>query len=221
MVLEVDHVHRCFNAGKHFQKEKTLKKGIAFFDFDGTITTKDTLLEFIRFSKGNFAFLLGLFLNSPYILAYKLNIISNQTAKEKVLQFFFKNTLVEKFTEQCDLFSRKVLPKLIRQKAVDEIKRLQRGGHDVVIVSASPEQWIHNWSSEMQVQLIASCLEVINGKITGKLVGKNCHGPEKVQRILEKHALSDYDIIYAYGDTKDDLPMLELATIKFYKPFRS
>jgi len=197
-----------------------VKKAIAFFDFDGTITTKDTLLEFIRFSKGHFKFLLGFLLNSPYLLAYQLKIISNQAAKEKILQFFFRNMPVEKFKEQCQLFSQKMLPKLIRPKAIDEIKKLQNEGYEVVIVSASPEQWIQQWAKERQVYLIASCLEIIDGKVSGKLVGKNCHGDEKVRRILEKHTLSDYEVVYAYGDTKGDLPMLELATTKFYKPFR-
>lgn len=197
-----------------------MKKAIAFFDFDGTITTKDSLLEFIRFTKGNSKFLLGFLLNSPFVIAYQLNFISNQSAKEKILRFFYGGTPVEKFKEHCNLFSQKILPALIRPKALAEIKRLQNAGYDVVVVSASPEQWIQNWADEMQVHLIASCMEVVNGKITGKLVGKNCHGDEKVRRILEKHVLSDYDVIYAYGDTKGDLPMLELATTKFYKPFR-
>jgi phosphatidylglycerophosphatase C len=197
-----------------------VKKAIAFFDFDGTITTKDTLLEFIRFSKGNFRFLLGFLLNSPYLIAYKLKIISNQAAKEKILQFFFGNTPVKEFEKQCNLFSQQILPKLIRPKAFAEIKKLQDKAYAVVVVSASPEQWILGWVNEMNIHLIASCLQVIDGKITGKITGKNCHGEEKVRRILEKHVLSEYDIIYAYGDTKGDLPMLQLATAKFYKPFR-
>jgi phosphatidylglycerophosphatase C len=220
MVLEVDHVSYRFNAREYFQKEKTVKKAIAFFDFDGTITTKDTLLEFIRFSKGGLVFFFGFLLNSPYLLAYKLKFISNQTAKEKILRFFFKDMPAGKFKEQCDLFSQKILPSLIRPKALNEIKKLQSEGYDVIVVSASPEQWIRDWATKMQVRLIASCLEIKNGRITGRLDGKNCHGREKVRRILENHVLSEYDVIYAYGDTKGDLPMLELATTKFYKPFR-
>lgn len=220
MVLEVDYVSHRFDAREYFQKEKTVKKAIAFFDFDGTITKKDTLLEFIRFSKGGLAFFFGFLLNSPYLLAYKLKFISNQTAKEKILRFFFKDMPAEEFKEQCDLFSQKILPDLIRPKALGEIKKLQSEGYDVIVVSASPEQWIRGWATKMQVRLIASCMETENGKITGRLDGKNCHGQEKVRRILENHVLSDYDVIYAYGDTKGDLPMMELATTKFYKPFR-
>ena len=197
-----------------------MKKEIAFFDFDGTITSKDTLLEFIKFSKGNLRFLLGFLLNSPYLIAYKLKLISNQLAKEKILSFFFRNVTEVEFNNKCKAFSKAVLPSLIRPKAVEEIKTLQRKGCIVILVSASPENWIKEWAEEMQAQLIASRLEVKDGLITGKLSGKNCHGQEKVTRILENHILTEYHEIYAYGDTAGDMPMLQIATKTFFKPFR-
>lgn len=197
-----------------------MKREIAFFDFDGTITTKDTLLEFIKFTKGRFAFALGFFLNSPYLLAYKARIISNQSAKEKILSFFFRNTSVDIFKGYCHEFSATVLPRLIRPGALQEIRRLQQNGTVVVIVSASPENWIRHWADDMQVQLLASQLEVKEGRITGKLIGKNCHGEEKVRRIMESYILSDYDHVLAYGDTSGDKPMLQLAKTSFFRPFR-
>jgi phosphatidylglycerophosphatase C len=197
-----------------------VKKGIAFFDFDGTITTRDTLLEFIKYCKGNNAFYAGFLINSPYLLAYKLKIISNQAAKEKVLQYFFKNTSVDDFRVHCEKFAADIIPGLIRPGAIAEIKKLQEEGQTVVIVSASPENWISPWTQKMQVELIATQLVVQNGFITGKIAGKNCHGTEKVSRIKSKYSLGDYAAIAAYGDTKGDLPMLALAHRSVYKPFR-
>ena len=72
----------------------------------------------------------------------------------------------------------------------------------------------------MNLRLLGTKLMTRNGKITGKIDGKNCHGSEKVCRIEERYNLSDYTDIYCYGDTRGDKPMLELGTIKFYKPFR-
>lgn len=196
-----------------------MKKEIALFDFDGTITTKDTLIEFIRFAKGPFRFYLGFILNLPYLIGYKLKFISNQTAKEKVLQFFFRDTPVEIFTEYCTDFSKNVLPKLIRPKAFEEIRRLKERNTIVVIVSASPENWVEAWARRLQLEVITTRLEVKNGMITGKIVGKNCHGKEKVNRITEKYKLNDYRIVAAYGDTNGDKPMLALAQKAYYKPF--
>jgi len=197
-----------------------VKKGIAFFDFDGTITTKDTLLEFIRFSKGTSAFYTGFLLNSPYLVAFKTKLISNQYAKEKVLQHFFSGMQVEDFETLCKRFADEKLPALIRPKAVQEIKKLQSAGYVVTVVSASPENWIRQWAASMGVELIGSRLEVADGRLTGKIKGKNCHGDEKVARIREKYQVSEYDSIHAYGDSSGDTAMLKIATHPFFKPFR-
>lgn len=203
----------------HVQKIEALRK-IAFFDFDGTVTTHDTLLEFIRHRKGTARFYIGFLLNSPFIVAYKIGLISNQFAKEQVLRYFFGRTLAEKFQQYCDEFADKEIPRLLRQKALHEILQLQQKGFEVVIVSASAENWIRNWCKSINVSLLASRLEIRNEKITGRLIGKNCHGEEKVRRIREMYQLAEYSSIYCYGDTNGDKPMLALGHHSFYKPFR-
>lgn len=197
-----------------------MKKGIAFFDFDGTITTKDTLLEFIKFYRGTFGFLTGFLLHGHWLVAMKLKWISNQVVKEKILRHFFKNENEQQFISRCNYFNQHVLPSLIRPKAIREIKKLKEQDVLVVVVSASPENWIRPWTEAIGVELIASRLEVKNGMITGKITGKNCHGPEKVRRIKEKYVISDYAEVFAYGDSNGDKDMLELAKNAFYKPFR-
>lgn len=194
-------------------------KRIAFFDFDGTITTSDTLLQFITFVKGKPAFLAGFLLNSPYLVAYKLKLIPNQMAKEKVMRYFFKNTPQSEFQKWGDAFATAVLPKLIRPKAAAEIKKMQQSGTTVVIVSASFGNWIEGWATANNLALIATKPEIRDGKLTGFIDGKNCHGAEKVRRIRERFNLQQYDEVYAYGDTGGDKPMLALATHPHYKPF--
>jgi phosphatidylglycerophosphatase C len=195
-------------------------KKIAFFDFDGTITSKDTLLEVIKYQKGKAAFFWGFLTNAPVLAALKLKLISNQAAKEKILSHFFKGTDIAVFQQACDLFIADRLSSIIRPGAITEIKKLRALGFEVVIVSASAESWIKKWCNEIKVQLIASQLEIIDQCITGKLIGKNCHGEEKVTRIKALYDLSGYDVIYCYGDSSGDRPMLDLATRAFYKPFR-
>ncbi|HUR11130.1 MAG TPA: HAD-IB family hydrolase [Flavitalea sp.] len=197
-----------------------MKRRIAFFDFDGTITYRDTLLELIRFHAGNFSFYFGFILYAPLIVAMKLKLLSNQTAKEKVIGYFFGRMPLEKFDILCEAFAREALPSLVRNKASHEIRILQEKGAQVVVVSASPENWVKRWCDSTGVVCISSRLEISNDRLTGKLLGKNCHGDEKVSRIKEKFNLADYDEILCYGDTKGDYPMLQLGTIQFFKPFR-
>ena len=197
-----------------------MKNRIAFFDFDGTITTRDTLLEVIKFFKGNFKFYLGFIINSPFVAAWKTGIISNQAAKEKVLQYFFRSVPVKAFQQRCDEFATTRVPLLIRPKAMQEIEKLRTAGVTVVIVSASAENWIQQWCNLHNLQFIATKLQVEKDLLTGKIDGHNCHGEEKVNRINAAFDLSLYNEIYCYGDTKGDKPMLGLATFSFYKPFR-
>jgi len=205
--------------GIYLQKNETVSAGIAFFDFDGTITTKDTLLEIIRYRHGRLKFLLGFLLLSPWLVAFKLGIISNQLAKEKVLRFFFGNMPVASFKQLADHFATTVVPTLVHPKAIQEIKKLQEAAYEVVVVTASAD-WIREWCRSMHVQLIATQLEVKDNRITGKIAGLNCHGEEKVRRIRAQYQLDQYKTVICYGDTSGDKPMLALGTIRFYQPFR-
>jgi HAD superfamily hydrolase (TIGR01490 family) len=193
---------------------------IAFFDFDGTITTKDTLLEFIKFSRGRFRYYMGFLLNSPWLVAMKLKVISNQTAKQRIFTWFFRNHPLEDFQEQCNRFATTVIPGLLRPKALKEIQLLQEKGVTVVIVSASPENWITPWAETLSLPVISTRLETANNALTGRIHLRNCHGEEKCARIRENYRLEDFTGIYAYGDSPGDKPMLDLATRAFYKPFR-
>lgn len=181
---------------------------------------KDTLLEFIKFSRGEFRFYTGFALNSPWLIAMKLKLISNQKAKERILSWFFRGSDLAAFHRQCDQFAAEILPGLIRPKAIAEIESLRQKNVTIVVVSASPENWIRQWAGSNSIAYIATRLEVKENKLTGKIQDRNCHGEEKVARIREAYQLPDYHAIFAYGDSSGDLPMLKLAQTFFYKPFR-
>ena len=193
---------------------------IAFFDFDGTITTKDTMFELIRHQKGNRRFYIGFIVNIPVFVALKLKLLSNQAAKEQLLNHFFKGVDVSVFQAACDVFVEDKLPSLIRPAALAELENLQQQGFEIVIVSASAENWIKKWADKVGAKLLATKLEAVNEKLTGKISGKNCNGAEKETRIRSTYDLTQYDEIYCYGDSSGDRQMLALGTKVFYKPFR-
>lgn len=197
-----------------------MKNSIAFFDFDGTITFKDTLFEIIKYQKGKRAMYLGLVKLSPWLIAMKIRIISNAATKERLLTYFFKGTPLQDFQRECDAFIAKRLPQLIRPAALQEISKHKQNNTTVVIVTASAENWIAGWCRQNDIKCIATRLEVRDEKITGKIHGKNCNGIEKANRIKALFQLGEYKTILAYGDTKGDKPMLSLAAFAYYKPFR-
>lgn len=193
-------------------------KTLALFDFDGTITTKDTFLEFIKYYKGVFNFYLGFFLLSPLAILYFLGIIPNWKFKVIVLKYFFKDEDASLFDSKCEDFCKEIVPNLIRPEALKEIANQKKIG-DLYIVSASAD-WIKPWCKTQNIPCICTVLERDHHKITGDLDGKNCYGVEKTTRIKKEVNLSDYTEIIAYGDSAGDKEMFEIATHFHYKPFR-
>jgi len=186
-----------------------MTKNIAFFDFDGTITKKDSLIDFLKYYHGNFYFFVGLFILSPILILYKMKLLKNDIAKELMLSYFFKNIYIDIFKKKAYNYSINNINKIIRDEAIQKIKWHKKRNDTIVVVSASIECWIKPWCE-------------INGiSFTGKFLTNNCYGIEKENRIKDKYNLSDYDCIYAYGDSKGDYEMLQLADKdkKFYRCF--
>ena len=92
--------------------------------------------------------------------------------------------------------------------------------HRILIVSASPQDWIIPWATQFGIEVLATQLDIQDARLTGRITGKNCNGIEKVNRINQHVNLSEYQQVIAYGDSSGDLQMFELAHEKFYKPFR-
>ena len=196
------------------------KKNLALFDFDGTITDSDSFLLFVRKTVGVGRFCAGMALLTPQIAMFLLNYYSNHCLKEDVLMHFFRNRSMDSFRKAADDFCRNSIPTILRPEAWDRLRRHQDQGDRVVIVSATPELILAPWCEEYGLDLLATRLQVISGRLTGRIDGENCRGEIKVKQIRNRYSLSDYEKIYAYGDTTGDLPMLSLATHPFYQPFR-
>lgn len=62
-------------------------KQIYAFDFDGTLTTCDTLLVFIRYAKGTRAFLWGFLRHAHLLVLMKLRLYPNWKAKQRVFSY--------------------------------------------------------------------------------------------------------------------------------------
>lgn len=194
-------------------------KKLVLMDFDGTITSKDTLFEIAKSCTSKYKYWLKLLIILPFFGLAFIRIISKQKVKEHFLKVFFGKLDASTFNNICLQFASNQLKQLIRPKALKKIDAYLKFRDDVVIVSASPENWIIPWANLRSIKVIASKLQISDGKITGHLLGLNVNHEEKVKRILQEIDLSKYDEIIAYGDTKGDLPMLNLATKKHFKPF--
>jgi HAD superfamily hydrolase (TIGR01490 family) len=179
------------------------------------------MIELVKFAKGRSAYYFGLIALSPWMIAMKAGLITNQQGKEKLLAHFFGGTTIDNFNQLCQQFTEKKLPQLIRADAMKAIKDHLGNGDLIVVVTASAENWVKPWCALHGIKTLCSKLHVKDGVVTGFLDGSNCNGAEKVSRIVSEYNPADFEKIYAYGDSRGDDQMLALATNPFFRVFKS
>lgn len=192
---------------------------VAFFDFDNTLVKKDSLLAFLKHYFSFSTLVLKSILFLPSLLQYKLKLIDNSEAKERLFKCFFKNEQQFEFENKAKRFSIEWIPKNLNLVAMEKLQWHLKKKHKVFIVTASISDYIQPWCTKNNILLISTELEKINNIITGSFSTNNCYGPEKVNRIKEVVDLNKVKSSYAYGDSEGDLQMLELVEHSFYRAF--
>ena len=191
------------------------------FDFDGTLTRRDTLLEFIRYVKGNKEFLIGFLKHLHLLIMMKLGIMPNWKTKRIIFQYFFGGMTLEKFNEYCEKFA-KEKASLLRKKGMVAVNKAVMDGDQVVIISASIENWVEpffRFQVSNHINIIGTKIQVVDGKLTGRFLTKNCYGEEKVRRLLEQYPdRKEYKLV-AYGDSRGDHALLDFADEGHYREF--
>ena len=201
-----------------------MKKKLYCFDFDGTLTTSDTLLEFIKYAKGTSRFLMVFLKYSPLLVLMKLHLYPNWKAKQQIFAHLFAGMRIEKFDALCRGFAEES-QHLLRPKGIILMHEALVAGAQVFIVSASIDNWVRPFFDIRNlkgVQVLGTQIEVEDGKLTGRFKSNNCYGKEKVHRIaevLKSFERSEYEI-EAFGDSRGDKEMLAFADKGHFKPFR-
>ena len=190
---------------------------IAFIDFDGTLTRKDSFFQFIKRVAPGWKHLVGLGFIGCWYLAFLSGFISRQRLKEKAIQFFLGGKDANSVYEKSNRFARNILPGLITERGKMLLYSYKKKDVKIVIVTASLDLWIKPWCRQMGYDYLCSHIEIVNGKITGKIIGENCRGVEKVNQIKKHYILKGYNKIFVHGDSKQDMEMLRLGTDSFYK----
>ena len=187
-------------------------KGLSVFDFDGTLTRRDTFLLFARFSRGWKGLLRAMFRSLPVLAAWKLGLKEGGEAKEHLFGALYRGMSLSAFEAYGDAFA-DVVDRNLRQQGMDALRQALERGDETVICSASIEQWIATWARENSVdRIIGTKVEVDeNGLLTGRFLSPNCKGPEKVVRLCSEFPDRSQYHIAAYGDSSGDREMLDYA----------
>ena len=192
---------------------------LALFDFDGTLTDRDTMLAFCRHVRGPGRFWLGMIWLTPIFALMFLKIMKNDVAKVRFLTHFLGGMDRQTLEAAALTFADKV-DSWVRPGAIERVQWHLDQGHDVSVVSASVDLWLMPWMNRRGIRCLCSQAAWDGERFTGGLSGPNCNYDEKVVRIRAAFDLDTYQGIYAYGDSGGDQAMLALANEPSFKPFR-
>jgi len=154
----------------------------------------------------------------PQLVLMKFGFYPNYKAKQKVFAHFFKGMTIETFNELCQRFAHDNMH-LLRSQGIKTLMQAQDDGAEVVIVSASIDNWVQPFFADVTV--LGTQIEVENGVLTGRFLTNNCYGQEKVNRMLARYPHREDYHLTAYGDSRGDKELLAFADESYYKPFRS
>ena len=194
------------------------KPVVAAFDFDGTLTSSDSFLPFLRAVSGDLRYTQHMLSLSPVLLAFALGLVTNHRAKADVLAKFLSGKKTSQIAQLAQDFATGQLAGFIKSAALARLRWHQQQGHRCVIVSASLECYLLPWATTIgAAEVIGSRLVAVNDVYTGELDGANCYGTEKVRRLTALLGQRDDYTLYAYGDSRGDRELLALADFSYYR----
>ena len=189
------------------------------FDFDGTMTVRDSFKAFLRWRVGPAAYWLGLGKLIPALLAYPFHR-NRARLKAAMVRIFLKGLPRKVLEQEATEFAAVAAPLLLRPDALLAWRRYRLDGARLVIVTASPEQLVAPFARGLGADLLLGTKLDFDAddRVTGRLDGRNCRSQEKVRRLREVFG-QDIRLAAAYGDTAGDIEMLDLADEKFMRLF--
>lgn len=193
-------------------------KKLYLFDFDGTLTYKDTMFMYLKFynpSKFYFQFIKHI----PLFVLLKLKLADAEKVKKSFITSILKGESRTKIEKKSQSFFEKYQDEIFRVNALEFINNIDRTQTESYIVSASLDIWVKPFAEKLKMKLLSTRAEFKNDIFTGNFVGKNCNGPEKVKRIIETVNERKFDKIIAFGDTSGDREMLSWADESHFEFF--
>jgi phosphatidylglycerophosphatase C len=189
------------------------------FDFDGTLTVRDSFTAFLAWRSGPIRYALGMIRLLPAAIRYLFHRDRGRI-KAAAVREFLRGVPRARLEDEARVFAEKFAQKLFRPDALATWRRWRKKGARPVIVTASPDLIVAPFARGLGADTLIGtqlCFDE-QDRVTGALLGPNCRGEEKTRRLREVFG-EDIHLVAAYGDTEGDKEMLEMADEKGYRVF--
>lgn len=194
---------------------------IVAFDFDGTLTIRDSFTAFLKWRAGGGGWLLGLTRLAPATAAYARHRDRGRI-KAAAAAEFLGGVPRDVLEVEAEAFAAEVWDRFMRPDALEVWREWGRRGAHRVIVTASPETTVAPFARRLGAEALLGTPLVFDGqdRVTGAFAGPNCRGEEKVRRLRAVYG-DDVRLAAAYGDTSGDTEMLAIADEPGFRVFRA
>lgn len=188
---------------------------VAAFDFDETLTRSDTVVPFLRRMCGGRTLALAVVARSHRVAPAAMRR-NRDALRAMATDQAFRGRPIGEVEAHAREFGDEIYAVGLRPDTVERLAWHRTAGHRVVIVSAAYEQYVQVVGEHLGVDaVLATRLEVEEDRCTGRLLGANCRGPEKLVRLrgwLREQGLDRDDVtLWAYGDSRGDRELLAAA----------
>ena len=193
---------------------------IVAFDFDGTLTVRDSFTQFLRWRAGPGGWTLGLVKMAKATAAYARDR-DRGAIKAASVKVFLKGVTRSELENDAARFADHAWDRFMRPDALKVWEDWGRKGAHRVIVTASPEITVAPFARRLGAEgLLGTHLTFdADDRITGAFSSPNCRGEEKVRRLRAVYGPA-MTLAAAYGDTSGDTEMLEIADQPGFRVFR-
>lgn len=189
---------------------------LALFDFDGTLTTRETFPDFMRYAVARPRLLAGGVLLAPVVFGYRRGLVAGNPTRASIVQVGLRGVDAARLRGKGETFARDMLPAVLRTDAMARLQWHRERGDRIVIVSGGLDVYLAPWCAAQGVEVLCSVLAERNGRIIG-YAGAQCVGDEKVRRVRVLCDPQAYTAVHAYGDTHEDLALLAMAHHRTYR----
>ncbi len=190
---------------------------IAAFDFDGTLTRRDTLLPFLVRSCGARRVATAVVGVGPHAARASFGRLEQDlhhrdASKAALLDALLGGRKAEWLAAEGASFA-PTLPRRIRPEMVDRVAWHRAQNHELVIVSASLAAYLTPFAeTEGFDHVIAVAMQPdVDGVLTGTMVGGNVRGPTKATRLRAWLGDEEDVELWAYGNSSGDTELLAMA----------
>ncbi|HYO45670.1 MAG TPA: HAD family hydrolase [Gemmatimonadota bacterium] len=189
----------------------------AFFDVDGTVVAGDIVRYGVeirtmhRSRLGRLAWIAAFLPRVPWLLALDA---WRREAFQRSFYRIYRGLDADELDRRAGVLFRQYIEPRIYPQARERIERHRARGDQVVLITGSIEAIVAPLAEHLRVSsVIAPRLAVEDGRLTGELVEAPVAGERKAERMsaLAEERGIDLQASVAYGDSADDLPMLERA----------